>query len=319
MRNTVLLTGGFGNLGGRLSAYFHQQQKFDIRLGSRANRHAPSWAPDAQTTRLDVLDMSSIQTSLSDVDIVVHLAAMNDVECANDPELARAINVEGTRNLLECAVSAGVSRIIYLSTAQVYGTPLVGTISESTIPHPQHPYGTTHLEAENLVRNFHDLYQMTGIRIRCANSFGAPMDSVVNIWNILVNDLCRQATEYGTLTLKSHGNQERNFVPLHDVCVAIFHLITISPHLVDDGLFNLGHRNSSSVWDMAQRIAKRCEGVLGFTPPIIRPPLDPNDKPQSLDFRSDKLLATGFAPSGDLDTEIDQLLQFCAREFPRRL
>jgi UDP-glucose 4-epimerase len=319
MRNTVLLTGGFGNLGSRLSAYFHQQQKFNIRLGSRTERHAPPWAPDAQTTRLDVLDMASLQTSLSDVDIVVHLAAMNDVECANDPELAHAVNVEGTRNLLESAVAADVSKVIYLSTVHVYGAPLVGTISESTIPHPQHPYGTTHLEAENLVRNVHDLHQMTGIRIRCANSFGAPMDPKVNIWHILVNDLCRQATESGTLTLKSHGNQERNFVPLHDVCAAIFHLITISPHLVGDGLFNLGHKNSSSVWEMAQRIAKRCEVVLGFTPPIIRPPFDSNNKPQSLDFRSDKLWATGLVPSGDLDAEIDKLLEFCAREFSRRL
>jgi UDP-glucose 4-epimerase len=263
--------------------------------------------------------MASLQTSLSDVDIVVHLAAMNDVECANDPELAHAVNVEGTRNLLESAVAADVSKVIYLSTVHVYGAPLVGTISESTIPHPQHPYGTTHLEAENLVRNVHDLHQMTGIRIRCANSFGAPMDPKVNIWHILVNDLCRQATESGTLTLKSHGNQERNFVPLHDVCAAIFHLITISPHLVGDGLFNLGHKNSSSVWEMAQRIAKRCEVVLGFTPPIIRPPFDSNNKPQSLDFRSDKLWATGLVPSGDLDAEIDKLLEFCAREFSRRL
>lgn len=318
MRNTVLLTGGFGNLGGRLSAYFHQQQKFNVRLGSRTERHAPSWAPDAQTTRLDVLDMASLNTSLSGVDVVIHLAAMNDVECANDPELAHVINVEGTQNVLESAVTAGVSRIIYLSTAHVYGTPVVGTISESTIPHPQHPYGTTHLAAEHLVQKVHELGEITGIRIRSANGFGAPMDPKVNIWHILVNDLCRQGTEYGTLTLKSHGDQERNFVPLHDVCAAVFHLITINPHLVGDGLFNLGHKNSSSVWDMAQRIARRCEAALGFNPPIIRPPAEPNEKPQSLDYRSDKIRATGFSPRGNLDAEIDELLNFCAREFPRR-
>lgn len=318
MRDTILLTGGFGNLGGRLSAYLHETQKFNIRLGSRTTRQAPSWAPDAQTTKLDVLDRASLNTSLSGVDIVVHLAAMNDLECANDPELARAVNVEGTRNLLESAIAAGVSKVVYLSTAHIYAAPLVGTISESTIPHPRHPYGTTSLEAEYLIKEAHDTNQIVGIRVRCANGFGAPMDPTANIWQILVNDLCRQATEYGTLTLRSHGDQERNFIPLHDVCAAIYHLINLDERHVSDGLFNLGHKDSSSVWDMTQRIVRRCEVVLGFSPPINRPPAKSNEKPQSLDYRSDKLLATGFAPHGDLDAEIDELLRFCAREFPRR-
>lgn len=318
MRDTILLTGGFGNLGGRLSAYLHETQRFNVRLGSRATRQAPSWAPDAQTTKLDVLDRASLNTSLSGVDIVVHLAAMNDLECANDPQLARAVNVEGTRNLLESAIAADVSKIIYLSTAHVYAAPLVGTISESTIPHPKHPYSTTSLEAEYLIKEAHDTNQIVGIRVRCANGFGAPMDPTANIWQILVNDLCRQATEFGMLTLKSHGNQERNFVPLYDVCAAIFHLINLDPQYIGDGLFNLGHKASSSVWNMALRIAGRCEAVLGFIPPIIRPPAKPNEHPQSLDYRSDKLWATGFVPRGDLDAEIDELLRFCARKFPRR-
>ena len=194
----------------------------------------------------------------------------------------------------------------------------MGTLTESTIPCPQHPYGATHLEAEQLVGKVHDSSQMTGIPIRCANGFGAPMNPGVNIWHILVNDLCRQAVEYGTLTLKSHGDQERNFVPVHDICEAVLHLIGLDQQNVGDGLFNLGHKDSSSVWNMAQRIAKRCESVLGFTPPINRPPAEPNENLKSLDYRSDKIRATGFTPLGDVDGEIDQLLEFCAREFPRR-
>lgn len=318
MKATVLLSGGFGNLGGRLSTYLHRTQKFDIRLGSRVDRSAPMWAPDARTTRLDVLDTDSLDKSLSEVDIVIHLAAMNANECALDPKRAQAVNVDGTENLLESAIAAGVKRIIYISTAQVYGSSLAGVISEKINPHPNHPYATTHLAAEQVLRESHDLGLITGIQVRCANGFGAPMDPAVNIWNILVNDLCRQATELGALTLKSHGNQERNFVPLHDVCAAILHLILLDADLVGDGLFNLGHESSSSVWNMAQRIARRCESVLGFTPPINRPPADSNDRTQTFDYRSDKLRATGFVPLGDLDAEIDDLLRFCAKEFPRR-
>lgn len=318
MRHTILLTGGFGNLGGRLSAQFFEHQKFNIRLGSRSTRSAPPWAPNATTMKLDVLDRTSLNRALSGVDVVVHLAAMNDTECANDPALAHAINVEGTQNLLESGLEAGVSRIIYLSTAQVYGSPPIGTITEATIPNPRHSYGTTHLEAEYLVEKVHNLGQIEGIRIRCANGFGSPMDPLINIWHILVNDLCRQATERGTLTLKSHGDQKRNFVPLHDVCAAISHLINLDSPLVGDGLFNLGYRESISVWEMTQRVASRCEAILGFTPPVIRPPADPGQIAQALDFRSDKLRASGFIPRGDLDLEIDDLLRFCYREFPRQ-
>ncbi len=318
MKNTVLLTGGFGNLGGRLSSYLHKQQKFNIRLGSREKRTAPPWAPDAQTTRLDVLDMSSLNMSLSDVDIVIHLAAMNDIECALNPQLAQRVNVGGTKNLLDSAAAAGVKRIIYLSTAHVYATPLVGTIDELTNPMPQHTYSITKLEAEQIIKKVHDDHQIIGIRVRCANGFGAPMDPMVNIWQILIDDLCRQATESGVLTLKSHGDQERNFVPLHDICMALFHLINLDSQSVGDGLFNLGHKNSVSVWNMAQLIANRCEEVLGFIPPINRPPAKSNENHQSLNYRSDKLRETGFVPRGDLNTEIDDLLKFCAKEFPRR-
>ncbi len=318
MKTTVLLTGGFGNLGGRLSSDLHKTQKFDIRLGSRLDRKAPPWAPDARTTRLDVLDTDSLNKSLSGVDIVIHLAAMNAAECALDPQRAHAVNVEGTGNLLESATASEVKRLVYLSTAHVYAEPLVGTITESTVPSPRHPYSITNLEAEQLVRRVHSKKQLIGIRVRCANGFGAPMDPTVNIWQILIDDLCRQAAEHGILTLKSHGSQELNFVPLHDVCAAILHLAIVSEDRVGDGLFNLGHEISSSVWNMAQRIAGRCDSVLGFTPPINRPPASPDDIPQTLDYRSDKLRATGFVPRGDLDAEIDDLLRFCAKEFPRR-
>lgn len=318
MRKTVLLTGGFGNLGGRLSAFLNQLHLFNIRLGSRVDRKTPNWAPDAQTTKLDVLDTASLKTSLLGVDTVIHLAAMNDIECANNPEFARIVNVEGTRNLLESSIAAGVNRIVFLSTAHVYAMPLVGTIDELTNPIPQHTYSITKFEAEQIVKKVHEDRQIIGIRVRCANGFGAPMDPKVNIWQILIDDLCRQATESGMLTLRSHGNQERNFVPLHDVCMALFHLINLESQSVGDGLFNLGHKDSASVWNMAQLIANRCEEVLGFTPPINRPPAKSNEYHQSLNYRSDKLRETGFVPRGDLNTEIDDLLRFCAKEFPRR-
>jgi len=209
-----------------------------------------------------------------------------------------------------------VQRIIYLSTAHVYGSPLIGRIDESHPTAPASPYSVTHLEAERIVADAHTAAKIIGIRIRSGNGFGAPIDPGARIWHILVNDLCRQASETQELVLKSYGNQERNFVPLTDLCDAIEHLIGLDAGVVEDGLFNFGADISHSIWEMANRIADRCEQILGFKPPITRPPKPLHEIHDRLDYRSDKIRETGFIPQLKFDDEIDGLLKFCAREFP---
>ncbi len=316
MSNSVLLTGGFGNIGGRLAVHLSSSKDIDLRLGSRSIRPTPQWAPQATTTQLDLLNAQSIEQAVNGIDTIVHLAALNDIECANNPNLAHEVNVVGTHNLVKCATDAGVQRIIYLSTAHVYGFPLVGRIDESHPTMPADPYAVTHLEAEQIVADAHGAAKIIGIRIRSANGFGAPIDPSVRIWQILVNDLCRQASQTHELMLKSYGNQERNFVPLTDVCDAIEHLIGLDGRVAGDGLFNFGADISHSIWEMTNRIADRCEHILGFKPPITRPPKPLDEIHDHLDYRSDKIKETGFIPELKFDDEIDGLLKFCAREFP---
>jgi len=313
--NSVLLTGGFGNIGGRLAVHLSNYKDIELRLASRSIRPIPQWAPKATTTQLNLLDVRSIESAVSGIDTIIHLAALNDIECATDPILAHEVNVVGTRNLVNCATRAGVLRFIYLSTAQVYGSPLVGRIDESHPTIPAHPYAVTHLAAEKVVAEFHESNQIIGLRIRSANGFGAPMDPKVKIWQIFVNDLCRQAVEARQLTLKTHGDQERNFLPLTDVCNAIAHLMRLESNQAGDGLFNLGADKSHSIWEMANRIAGRTEQILGFKPPIIRPQKTDRSGPNHLEYRSDKIKNTGLTINTMFDNEIDGLLTFCAREF----
>ncbi len=316
MSNSILLTGGFGNIGGRLAALLSNRADLRLRLGSRAAHTAPKWAVRSETAQLDLLNAQSIEQAVNGIDTIVHLAALNDIECANNPNLAHEVNVVGTRNLVKCATDAGVQRIIYLSTAHVYGSPLEGRIDESHPTAPASPYAVTHLEAEQIVADAHGAAKILGIRIRSGNGFGAPIGPSVRIWQILVNDLCRQASQTHELILKSHGNQERNFVPLTDVCDAIEHLIGLDAPVVGDGLFNFGADISHSIWEMTNRVADRCEHILGLKPPITRPPKPLDEIRDRLDYRSDKIKKTGFIPESKFDDEIDGLLKFCAREFP---
>ena len=315
MTKNVLLTGGFGTLGGRISANLSKSPEINLRLASRQKRQPPSWAPKAEVCVVDFENQNSIKQMLHEVTHVVHLAALNDYECRAEPEKAQLVNVEYTRRVVEQAGQIKKLRFIYLSTIQVYGNSLTGVITETSPTDPQDAYSQTHLDAERIVEHAHNTQQLEGIRLRSANGFGAPMSPDAKIWQIIANDLCRQAVETKQLTLKSHGLQSRNFVPFTDVCSAVYHSLGMSPQQTGDGLFNLGGRKSLQIIQMAELVATRCGAVLGFTPKIEKPNETPDSVPPAFEYSSDKLLATGFILNCDLEREIDSLLQSCKNWF----
>jgi UDP-glucose 4-epimerase len=309
MTKTVLLTGGFGNLGGRFASLLSNDPDFDLRLGTHTNREVPHWAPRAQIAKFDVTDPSSFGTSFAEVDTVIHLVGLSDIDSAEHPELANLITVNGTNNVLKASIAHGVRRFIYFSTAHVYGAPLVGQLDESTITRPTHPYATTHLAAEKLVFEAHQQRRIEGVSIRCANSFGRPMEYNVGDWKTVVGDLCRQLVFDNTLILQSNGLQERNFVTRADVCAAVQHFLSIDSGKLGDGVFNVGSTNSSSVMKMALAVQARGKQLFGAAVDISTPPNSQQiDEIPSLNFSIERLISTGFSPTNDFATEIDGLL-----------
>ena len=314
MRPTVLLTGGFGNLGGRVASALHLTGNWNIRLASRTHLSPPAWAPDATVVNLDLLNPDQVDIACSGVTSIIHLAALNDRQAAVDPNLAEAISGAGTKLLTDAAAKHKVDRFIFMSTAHVYGSPLQGILTEESLTTNTHPYATSHLSGEREVAKRHQMGDVAGIILRCANGFGVPMDPAVNIWHVLVNDLCNQVASGGSLTLRSSGLQERNFIPIADICSAILHFLHIDQHLVGDGLFNLGGPKSMTVLEMAHVIAERSRSVLHVDPPINRPSPSMNESVIPLDYQIDKLIATGFAPKNVVNEEIDRLLLMCAED-----
>ena len=312
MRPVVLLTGGFGNLGGRVAAALHIQGLWDIRLASRSHTLAPAWAPLAEVIHLDVLDAADIARSCKGVTAVVHLAALNDRQAAHDPELAEAVSGRGTHALVNAAIENHVQRFIFMSTAHVYSSPLQGVITESASTTNQHPYATSHISGEHAVAERHDKKEILGIRLRCANGFGYPMSPNVDIWHTLVYDLCKQVVETHKMTLRSSGLQQRNFIPVGDICAAILHFLQLDAAQVSDGLFNLGGLTSTTVFEMATVVAERAHAVLGIIATIERPHPSSDEPINALDFRINKLAETGFVPKNLINEEIDRLLLVCA-------
>lgn len=316
MSDIVLLTGGLGYLGGRISRYLAESSHFNLRLGVRSPETAiPKWLKNGELVVLDLFADSTLESACKGVKYIIHLAALNEIDSATDPERALLVNGVGSLKLLLAAIKTGVKRFIYFSTAHVYGSPLTGNITEETIPRPLHPYAITHRTAEDFVLAAHDKKQIEGVVVRLSNGIGAPERANINRWTLLANDLCRQAVVEKKLILRTHGLQYRDFVTLNDVSRAVLHMLMLSPQSNESGLFNLGGDNSTRIIDMAERIAERCEIILGFRPKIFRPSPDLVENILPLSYRIEKLKATGFVLLSDVDEEIDATLKLCVRSF----
>jgi UDP-glucose 4-epimerase len=316
MNDKILITGASGYIGGRLVQALVEQSRFHLRLGARQPfTSKPAWLEAAEIVPLELLSQEDLDSACGGVRHVIHLAALNEIESWANPEEALRINGLGSLKLLEAAKRAGVERFIYFSTAHVYGAPLVGRITEESLPRPQHPYAISHKVAEDFLLAAHDKHDIQGIVLRLSNGFGAPAWATVNRWTLIVNDLCRQAVTTGKLVLKSSGLQWRDFITLSDVVRAVQHFLTLPAAACQDGLFNLGGECALQIIHLTQRIADRASRVLRFTPPIQRPEPAPGESCQPLEYRIDKLKSTGFTLGRNIDEEIDATLYFCKEVF----
>ena len=311
----ILITGGFGFVGGRLAVHL-AQAGHQVLIGSRNESNPPDWLPQAEVAQIKWNDDCDLESSCEGVDVIIHAAGMNAQDCAADPVAALDFNGVATARLVEAAIRAGVKKFVYLSTAHIYASPLVGTITEETFPRNLHPYATSHLAGEHAVLSASKRGEIQGIVLRLSNAFGSPMHKDVNCWMLLVNDLCKQAVQTRKLVLQTSGLQQRDFIGLTEVCRVAEYFSVGHSESKPTGVFNVGAGMSQSVLEMAQLIQKRCAGVLGFEPLLQCVQEGVNEQHPLLTYKSDNLAAFGINSNGlDNTAEIDSLLRFCQTAF----
>ena len=314
----ILITGGFGFIGGRLAVHL-AQIGHQIIIGTRKQLTYPNWLPKAEVAIMVWDDLLALERCCKGVDVVIHTAGMNAKECAIEPLRALEFNGLATANLVASASRAGVKKFIYLSTAHVYAAPLVGVITELTRPQSLEPYATSHLAREQSVLNVYSSGERQGIVLRLSNGFGAPLDKDVNCWMLLVNDLCKQSVQTRRLVLQSSGMQHRDFIALAYICCVVEKLIT-ERRLKNWNIFNVGSSKSHSVLEIAKFIQYRCNEVLGFLPELLYKKSEVHEQSSPLTFGTDNLNALGISYKMQLNTvEIDRLLQFCQATFNQGL
>jgi UDP-glucose 4-epimerase len=177
----VLVTGGAGYVGSviaaRLAAAGHEVTVYD----DLSRGHRAAVPPGAGFVAGDVRDRRHLRRVLRDAGCraVVHMAALAEVaESVAQPERYRDVNVAGTEALAAAAAEAGVERVVFSSTAAVYGEPRQVPIEEDDPTAPTNPYGETKLAAEAVLREAAaaSVGRLSYIALRYFNACGADGD-----------------------------------------------------------------------------------------------------------------------------------------------
>ena len=309
----ILITGGLGYIGGRIAGSLKRNYpESTIVLGtSRKITKVPDWAKTFKIAQLNMLDPISIRKAVSeDLNVIIHLAALNEHDSFDDVRLAWEVNALGTQSLLSVAHKKKISKFIYFSTFHVYGE-FSEIITEESQTNPHHPYAATHRAAEDMVRFFQYYKDMDTLILRLSNGFGSPMDLEVNRWTLVFNDLCRQAMTSGKMVLRSSGKQHRDFISLHDIAASVEHFLFSIPNKWEDGLYNLGGNCSLAILDVAKKIALVYEKKYGKPISIQILGKDNGEVYRPVQYKIDKLKKTGFKLTENMEREIEQTLSLC--------
>lgn len=279
MNPTVLITGGFGNLGSWITREF-LRKGYEVTVTTSSQR-APRELEGVNILPLDLSDPCSVQGTLgrSVFDIVIHAGSLNDGFDEGYHWKSYRVNVEGTSSLLHALNTSELKHFIYLSTFHVYGCQS-GCISESTPCKPVNDYATSHLAAEYVVQQHHWRSDIPITILRLTNGYGCPLLPASAKWHLLLNDLARMAINHKKLVLKGAGNAQRDFIWMGDIARAVFELSTIGP--VKDVILNMSFGRALTLHEAAcevlsayydiysEKIPLECEGVAEGSPnPLI--------------------------------------------------
>ena len=157
----ILITGGAGFIGSHIADLLVADRPAEIRILDnfvRGRRENLAWATANGPVTLiegDIRDPGAVREAMDGIDLVFHQAAIRITQCAEEPRLALEVLVDGTFNVLEAAVAAGVQKVVAASSASVYGLADHFPTTERHHPYNNRTiYGAAKCFNEGLLRSF---------------------------------------------------------------------------------------------------------------------------------------------------------------------
>jgi UDP-glucose 4-epimerase len=261
----VLVTGGAGMIG---SAIVDQLLHHDVDQivvidnlvrGRRANLGGALESGRVALIERDICDRPALSEVMDGVDVVFHQAALRITQCAVEPRLAMEVLIDGTFNVLEAAVAAGVRRIVAASSASAYGLATVFPTPEVHHPYANRTlYGAAKAFNEGLLRSFNEMYGIEYVALRYFNVYGPRMDVHGAYTEALIRWLQRIDAGQPPLIF-GDGSQTMDFVYVDDVARAN---VLAAEKTVSDEVFNVGSGNETSLKELAMAVLTAMDSDL---------------------------------------------------------
>jgi UDP-glucose-4-epimerase GalE len=266
---TVLVTGGAGYIGSHTVRALRARGREVVVLDNLANGHEAALL-GAPLVVGDIDDGILVEKLVieHEVDACIHFAALKAVgESMSQPARYFRNNVAGSNTLLDALDRAGVSKVVFSSSAAVYGTPETNPIREDVPLHPESVYGETKAMVERILRWLDETVGVRSVSLRYFNAAGASMDGVIgedftitqNLVPMLMKALLGEGPAlkvFGTDYPTPDGTAVRDYVHVEDLAEA--HVLALE-HLDAGGettVLNLGRGVGSSVLEVIHAAAR---------------------------------------------------------------
>jgi len=302
----VLVTGGAGFIGSNLVRALLERGD-DVRVldnfstGNRANLDGL----DIEIVEGELRSYERVHNAVRTSEVVYHLGALGSVpRSVQDPLTSSAVNIEGTLNVLLAARDEDVRRVVFSSSASVYGSSRQMPTTEEWSPDPVSPYGVAKLAAERYCVSFSRVYEsFESVVLRYFNVFG-PRQSPLSQYAAAVPLFITQIAAGEPITVYGDGEQSRDFTYVGNVVDA-----TIRAGLADGvsgEIFNIAAGSPASVNQVADTIGR----IVGKT--VLRTDLPPRAgdlRDSWADLRKAEALL-GYRPQIDLETGLRRTVAF---------
>ena len=243
-----VVTGGAGFIGSNLvERLLERGDQVVVIDNESANTHDEVyWNPNAMNVKGDVTDFSLLKNACINADCIYHLAADISIQYSiENPTESYKNNVIGTLNVLEVARVLGIKKVVFSSTAAIYGSTSEPCV-ETDRPDPLNPYSVSKLAGENLMKMYNDLYGIETVSLRYFNVYG-PRQAYKGQYAPVIGIFQKQKFEGKPLTIIGDGNQTRDFIHVADVAHA--NMMVAEKDIV--GVFNVGSGTEYSVNQIA--------------------------------------------------------------------
>ena len=268
----LVVIGGAGLIGSHTVDHLIKEDVKEVVIydnmvrGSRENLNEALKDPRVKIYDVggDILQTDILHSALDGADGVFHLAALWLLQCHEYPRSAFDVNVRGTFNVIEACVAKGVKRLVYSSSASVYGDSVQEPMTESHPFNNQNFYGATKICGEAMLRSFYFRYGLNYVGLRYMNVYG-PRQDYHGAYIAVIMKMLDAIDRGQNATVMGDGSEAFDFVSVEDCGLA--NVCAMKADTTDQ-FYNVGTGTRTSLKELAEMLVAltNCEQPIQYAP-----------------------------------------------------